>query len=548
MIKRITIRRFKRFDDITFELPGHVVLAGPNNMGKTTVLQAIAAWGLALKRWKSLNDYQRHRGAYVKAPIARQAFSAVPLRTFELLWKDRSYKRPLEIEIETEDWTIAMELIPDSTEQINVRPRRDADRGIVTAVDLPVVFVPPMTGLATQEPVYRAPKIEQLLGQARPGEVLRNLLFEAHDSEFAWPLLCDSIHRLFGYLVFPPDSTGADIIAEFATQKDGPRFDIASGGSGFQQVLMLLTFLHTRPASVLLLDEPDAHLHIILQDTIYSELKAIATRRRSQLIVATHSEVIVNSVDPADLCILFARPRVLADSKERRLLIQGLRILSNTDIMQAEDAPGILYLEGHTDLDILREWARVLGHPAYTTLTTRLFWKPTVWELRENMTGIKAKDHYDALKLVRPDLPGFILLDGDDRLEVGETAITGEGLQRLRWRRYEIESYLLHPESLARYVEKTVGGPEASKLHVQDLRKHFEEKYPPAFLKDPLGEYPFLKGTKARTELLPPALEAAGLKNIPYTRYHEIAAIMTPAEIHPEIVQKLDALQKAFRL
>ncbi|MEW6367275.1 MAG: hypothetical protein AB1714_21805 [Acidobacteriota bacterium] len=41
--------------------------------------------------------------------------------------------------------------------------------------DLQVVFVPPMTGLATQEPVYQPPKTEQLLGQATPGEVLRNL-------------------------------------------------------------------------------------------------------------------------------------------------------------------------------------------------------------------------------------------------------------------------------------------------------------------------------------------------------------------------------------
>ena len=48
MIRAVTIRRFKRFEEVTFELTGrHVVLAGPNNMGKTTILQAIAAWSLA---------------------------------------------------------------------------------------------------------------------------------------------------------------------------------------------------------------------------------------------------------------------------------------------------------------------------------------------------------------------------------------------------------------------------------------------------------------------------------------------------------------------
>jgi len=53
VIRAVTIRRFKRFEEVTFKLTGrHVVLAGPNNMGKTTILQAIAAWSLAFQRWK----------------------------------------------------------------------------------------------------------------------------------------------------------------------------------------------------------------------------------------------------------------------------------------------------------------------------------------------------------------------------------------------------------------------------------------------------------------------------------------------------------------
>ena len=120
MIRAVTIRRFKRFEEVKFELTGrHVVLAGPNNMGKTTILQAIAAWSLAFQRWKELNDFQRHGGYYTKAPIARQAFSAVPLRRFDLMWANRDYTGSMEIEIESTDaWTITMEFIADSTEQI----------------------------------------------------------------------------------------------------------------------------------------------------------------------------------------------------------------------------------------------------------------------------------------------------------------------------------------------------------------------------------------------------------------------------------------------
>ncbi len=551
MISKVIIRRFKRFDEVTFDLPGHIVLAGPNNTGRTTVLQAVAAWSLSLDRWRELNHFGRHNSGYARAPIARQAFSAVPLRAFDLLWNERRYKKrePVEIEVHGDrGWRVGMELIADSTEQVYVRPKSDVDPAILRGTDLPVcVYVPPMTGLGTEEPVYQQAKLKQLLGQGKPGDVIRNLIVMAHQSETAWAALQDSMRRLFGYELLAPEASGADIVAEYKADPQRPGMDIASAGSGFQQVLMLLTFLHTRPASVLLIDEPDAHLHVILQDAIYGELRSVAQKQNSQLIVATHSEVIINSVELRELYVLFDRPRRVTDEAEQRRLSESLRILTNTDIMLAMNAPGILYVEGHTDINLLREWAKILNHPAYETLTTKLFWKPTVWEPRTGGAGIKARDHYEAIRLVRDDLPGLVILDGDDNPNIPDTDINGQGLQRLRWRRYEIESYLLHPDALARYVEHTVG-TDAAPIHMADLRTHFEENYPPAFLRDPLGDHAMLKGTKARTELIPPALAAAGLHAIDYTSYHEIAALMLPEEIHPEVIEKLDAIQRAFRL
>jgi hypothetical protein len=547
MIERVTIRRFKRFQEITFTFPGHVVLAGPNNAGKSTVLQAIAAWDFSLTRWKQLNDFQRHFGRYTQAPITRQTFSAVPLRTFDLLWNNRSYSQSIEIEVKHRaGWSVTMELIPNSTEQVYVRPKPDADPDMVRHAGLNATFVPPMSGLSTDEPVYTRPKVDQLLGQSKPGDILRNLLKEAHESG-AWENLTASIQKLFFYDLLPPDSGGPHIIAEYRTRSDGPRLDIASAGSGFQQILMLFTFLHTRPGSILLLDEPDAHLHIILQDAIFGELRTASVKQHSQLIMATHSEVIINSVEPTDLCVLLDQPRMLASTEEKSILIRSLAVLSNEDIMKAMGAPGILYLEGETDLQILREWAQILQHPSYDFLTRRLYWRKMVSQPRPNAEGIQSKKHYEALALVRNNLPGLEIVDGDNKPDMPSTSITGQGLQRVRWKRYEIESYLLHPEALARYVKQVVG-EEAAALHVEDLRKHFVENYPPAFLRDPFGDYPYLTGTKARTELLPPALVAAGLPGTTYSRFYEIAAVMLPEEIHPEVKEKLDAIQRAFNL
>ena len=550
MIHTVRINGFKRFGEVEFRLPGHVVLAGPNNMGKTTVLQAIASWAFALRRWRELNDFNPRNG-FKYAPISRPAFTTVPLRSFDLLWKDRSYSRsnPIEIELRsTEGWSITMEFRADSTEQIYVRPKEGQYAGVLTRLDLSAVYIPPMTGLGIDEPLFQPAKIAQLLGLGRPGEVLRNLIVEAHADQANWDALQKSIDKLFGFELLPPDANGAHIVTEYRSSTGGQPFDIASAGSGFQQVLMLLALLNTRPGALLLLDEPDAHLHVILQDAIYYELRAVARRHDSQLVVATHSEVVINNVEPRELYVMLNEPRKVADNIERSRLVSSLRVLSNADVMQALGVRGILYVEDYTDMDLLRAWATKLGHRAAALLTNEIMWKPTVFQTTQGVTGssgIKAREHYDALRLVRDDLPALELVDGDAHHDIRSSQIIGEGMQRLRWRRYEIESYLVHPDALQRFVEATVGKAAAAP-HTEDLLAYWRDEMPPAVVRDPLGDHEFLNVTKARTRLIPPLLEAAGLSDVFYTRYHEIAQLMLPEEIHPEVIEKLDAICRAF--
>src|SRR5438067_1888282 len=112
MIKEVILTRFKRFKQERFDVSGHVVLAGQNNCGKTTVLQAIAAWALALNRWRELGDSAKHKGAYSRKAVDRQEFPVAQLRSFDLLWHERSYREPIEIEVVYQGseghWQIAM--------------------------------------------------------------------------------------------------------------------------------------------------------------------------------------------------------------------------------------------------------------------------------------------------------------------------------------------------------------------------------------------------------------------------------------------------------
>ena len=199
---------------------------------------------------------------------------------------------------------------------------------------------------------------------------------------------------------------------------------------------------------------------------------------------------------------------------------------------------------GQVKVDVRLAWAKALNHRAAGLLTNELMWKPVVSHAQESRPGIRAREYFKAVQRVREDLPGLELLDGDARRDIPDTDITGAGLRRLRWRRYEIESYLIHPDALANFVQVMVGVDYAP--HVEDMLDYMQRKFPPDVFNDPLGEHEFLYVTKARTRLIPPLLEAAGIYDLPYTRYDEIAALMLPEEIHPEAVEKLDAICRAF--
>jgi energy-coupling factor transporter ATP-binding protein EcfA2 len=554
MIKAIVIRRFKVFDDVTFELPGHIVLAGQNNSGKTTLLQALAAWSLALEQWRTLHDTSKHNGFYSKKPLTRLAFNAVPLRAFDLLWRNRDYNGLIEIEVVTATGArLTMELSANSTEQIYVRPSKDTPREALEQPTPTMVYVSSVDGLEIEEPAINNPEwIRTLLGRQRPGSILRNLLLDVSRTK-SWDDLCATIRKLFGFELLVPQTPGGQIICEYQCPGNPRPLDIMGAGSGLHQVLLLLTCLYTRPGAVFLIDEPDAHLHVFLQDTIFSEIRQVAAKTNSQVILATHSEVIFRSVPPENLVVMMGRPRRLAGPAEREQLARAMGVLEQVDIINALNAPGIMYFENYTDLNLLRAWANVLGHRTADFLNRQPFWKPQVWEPRDRGRGIRAQEHYSALKLVREDLTGVWIVDADGKSRGIQPSTHPErsALNRVAWARYETESYLVHPEALTRFIEKVTGNSAHEALE-SFFTKLFGADLSQQFWANPLIVPPlidnFLKNTKARTEIIGALLESSGIHGFDYTRFDEIASIMLPEEIHPEITEKLDFIFQAFGL
>lgn len=566
MIRLVTLKGFKRFADTPFNIPGHVVMAGPNNTGKTTLLQAIAAWELGFRKWRELNDTNRRKNGYRWQELERLAFSAVAVRSFDLLWQNRQRQQPFEIGMQVDGLPLViLEFKYQSGGSMRVRPKTSVNITATTLQDtrlqLRTTFIPAMSGLAREERrLADAEAIDDLLAQGRPGEILRNLLVIAHKDDDAWRELNSTIGRLFDYELLPPQS-GAVLICEYRHRnaENPPKFDIASAGSGFLQVLLLLALLLTqhRDANagtmVLLIDEPDAHLHLILQRSIYGELRSVAATRQAQLFVATHSEMIVNNVEARELYLMYGTPRLVASELERAQLANSFGVLSHADILEADGTRGVLYTEDFTDIDILEAFARVLNDGIALKLLSRdLLTKSSKAPLPDGLGEFMPQKHWEMLKLVRNDLPALELLDGDSKNQAIDTITgTAEKIQRIRWRRFEIESYLIHPAPLERFVTKRLGGKELADQLLGELGfgGELEKVLQKEFVTNPMRPIPlveaYFRNEPVSKTLIPGLLQSAGL-NVPKREFYEIAAEFRPDEVHPEVIERLNQIKQAF--
>ena len=211
--------------------------------------------------------------------------------------------------------------------------------------------------------------------------------------------------------------------------------------------------------------------------------------------------------------------------KQRQRLVDTLHV-GNIELVMALQYGRILYVEGWTDLEILRAWGAVLAHGV-----SRFMEEPFCKLMAED--SWTAKRHFAALRLSVPELQGVELCDSNDKQGSIAESSSPEGMTVMVWRQYEIENYLIHPDAILRWLH-SIGGETA----VRRAERYMKDRFPPAIYDDPHGaDYFQRKGKKVLSEVC----EAARIR-VDESEYYRIATDMRRNEIHPEVIEKLDAI------
>ncbi|HRI56981.1 MAG TPA: AAA family ATPase [Anaerolineae bacterium] len=593
MLTHIHIRNFKRFADVEFELGQAVVLIGPNNSGKTTALQALALWEIGLRRW---NEKYAGRGAPEEQPgvtINRRDLSAIPIPDANLLWRDlrvrsiaahgagQQKSRNICIEVvvdgvtEGRAWSCGLEFDYANDESFYCRPLRLSDDNPPKRMPVPpeaasirVAFLPPMSGLADREFIKQAGEIGVLVGQGQTAQVLRNLCYQVYGElgaltqemahlrearvsygerqpEFSgspeWQELAQHIRRLFGVTLLPPKYVKERSELTMAyVEPGGTTLDLSSAGRGLHQTLLLLAYLYANPRTVLLLDEPDAHLEVLRQRQIYQLITEVAQKQGSQIVAASHSEIVLNEAAGRDTVIAFVGAPHRMDDRGSHVL-KALTAIGFDQYYQAEQTGWALYVEGSTDLAILQALAATLEHPAAQALA-----RPFVVYVGSNVPQ-KAREHFYGLREGKADFVGVAIFD---RLERKLQA--GQPLAELMWQRREIENYLCQREVLLAYARHDLPDDLFGLTERERRERAMDEAIAEVTQAlETLGRpSPWSPDIKASDDFLDPVFDRyfrkLGLPNLMRkTDYHVLASLTPRAQIDVEVIEKLDAIVQA---
>lgn len=599
MIKRIELMRFKKFKFQSFNLNpnGVSLLVGGNNAGKSTLIHALAVWEfckMILLHEKGRSVFNENElGTGEGFGMSAEEFLPIAVPSLNHMWTN--LKTQLST-AEKEAWPdrypgyiLRIKCIWDYQEQHD----KMAEIGLSLVNDrlfirvtnsnlndndyLPsIVYLPTFAGVLPKENKATVAERRAYLGRGMAGSIIRNMIYDLYNEDVrirnelmaGKSRLRDSDKRtlqarspfyklqnnlrntFFSELEVEPFSEDFhtvlkiyerkviknenDELVVLPKSKYTPR-DIITQGSGYLQWLSIFCILYSTGIDVVLLDEPDAHLHASLQSELFAHLKNDApTDQQKQILVSTHSVEMIKEAPLSNIFSMDSR-KYLSEESSRVAVLHGIGSEYFPKIDLLEKYKQLIFVENESDQKLLTLW----GEKCRLPMPKRVVY----WATTESH-AIRRQIYKELCKYI-PDLKCVSLRDRDmDNVEMIGDGLTYKGIDisqddpllLLEWRRKNIESYCLCPKAIA----------EASGRPVEDVKLHLQQNFALAIDDDgfieatPPEPIITLDGKHIFTK------EAVGIEQVFHCNKYDVAKAMTAEEVCEDIKTFISRVRSLF--
>lgn len=497
-IRRVWLRNFKGFGDFEVTLGSFNVVAGANNAGKSTLLQGVDLLFSLIKLHAEGHHLARSRlvpPAVLPVATGRDLF-------FRQVWRQANVYVNAVVGAEFTDGSSVQFGLRYMFGNVNSRVNSESgieDTRLVSLLARSAVWVPSSVGIVRDEE-YRPPARQRgLVSAGRHNEVLRNLLVEIKQNqpdrfEAMQGVLRERFNGTIGEAGFDAE-LDQFVLATFRGE-GGVEHDLYSSGAGFVQIVQMLAFVFAREPAVVLLDEPDAHLHSSLQRVVVEILDDLSRSEGFQVLIATHSKEIINFVDPTRLILVEAgsgSASLVTTEVTPIAVLKSLGAIDNVDAYALVKNKRCLFVEGTGDTTILGRFAATLGNHALTG-DDRVVTMPVGGA--DKFEHVQQLDVFETL-LGEP-LRSLEMRDRDGRTPEHRQALTDRSKRPLHVLELDsIESYLVNPTVISRVVaeifeerSKNATPPDPGELaaHLsglaEELRQQTEDRIAERYTQD----------------------------------------------------------------
>ena len=306
MIKQVKINRFKSIDSAVIDLDKINVLVGANNAGKSSVLQALQFTTSVAQTAKLYSQNAKFDKDSVWATsVYPDQLIYSPVKDPYVLAKGGTLKEDISM-------GISVSFTEDSGESVVATFRKGRNKNIAARFEGNVVgqhlaslenpfcmYVPGLAGIPFEEEIRAVGIVRRIAAKGDSNTVFRNVINLLYNDLTKWKLFLKDLKEIFPNIEFEISSdpnVDGFIDVKFRLNEGDPLLPIDLAGTGVLQATQIAAYVNYFQPALLLLDEPDSHLHPDNQKALATLLVSLADRTETTIIISTHSRHLMSAL------------------------------------------------------------------------------------------------------------------------------------------------------------------------------------------------------------------------------------------------------------